>query len=757
MARKGQKLQAYAEHLYERCPGLSTLKQIESSMRYTKSVLSGKKINHDLPCTGGNGKLCQILDDLTVWNEFLWILDAQLQELSPGVLGVVVLRGYYAAPVYSNPPIRHAAMLLHWLLMEHPCVKVLELRERFLEKYPMLFCDALRESSGLTRLKLSKYCPDDSVCLDVVNAIGSMKHLEELELVRFGMPKEAIARLAAVLGQMPSLKSFAYHRVGLRGPKSELLLQGLKSCKNITVLLLDNYSLVPGGGKMLADYLAQSCALRELTIHNVGKSSLEPILNVLGENQSLKKLHLDQFSPTLPETVSLVESLIKNITLEQLLMDGGFRRPDLAPFAELVEKNKGLKELTLPRGSVQCITPFAEAIRKNEVMQKLSLCSCTMAAVEAQAFLNALAANSSLQRLDVGSVKADLVTDFCKALQETGTEERVAFVTSFKNAEQCKDILGTCKSLLKVSFSLRDDEDAAVLCTIFNLLRGCHRLTELDVSLPNGIDDASASALAGFLSSTKTLKDLSLYFETTESSLPIIFEGLCCNKTISKLYLKPWAFDEPEEDLVAELLKASKTLNQLNLDSSTEETAHDEELNSVSLDVLVGLAKLVVLSYTLLEVKILEHRDFEESTFAVKDAMRRNLSFLQRAAQFVMGVRNKRSADAFERVHRSEALVKKVKELAQVTGAEAREKVRDSLRDLDVNFLAMVGVVKTEVVCVGTSTSQLTLDKIGVDMWLRIRSYLKISDVLDESVAECSKTSAKRRYVRKRKLRDPAT
>ncbi|KAG0412529.1 hypothetical protein HPB47_010327 [Ixodes persulcatus] len=130
--------------------------------------------------------------------------------------------------------------------------------------------------------------------------------------------------------------------------------------------------------------------------------------------------------------------------------------------------------------------------------------------------------------------------------------------------------------------------------------------------------------------------------------------------------------------------------------------------------------------------------------------MRRNLSFLQRAAQFAMGVQSKQCAEAFERVHLSEALVTKLPELACVTKAEAREKIKSSLRDLNENFLVMAGVVRKKVVCVEPTSGQITLDRIKLDNWLRIRSYLKVGDVLDEPVAECQKAPAKRRHVRKR-------
>ncbi|KAG0412530.1 hypothetical protein HPB47_010328 [Ixodes persulcatus] len=81
-----------------------------------------------------------IWGDLTLWNEFLWLVDAQLLEVTPGVLGVVCLHGEVSAPVYNNILHCHECMLLHWLVKEHRCVKVLELERtcHSLEPLPFL-------------------------------------------------------------------------------------------------------------------------------------------------------------------------------------------------------------------------------------------------------------------------------------------------------------------------------------------------------------------------------------------------------------------------------------------------------------------------------------------------------------------------------------------------------------------------------------------------------------------------------------------
>lgn len=736
--RRGHKLEEYAEYLYERCPGLSTVNKIHADLRYIKGIISGKRINHDLPCTEGAGKLCQIWGDLTLWNEFLWLVDAQLLEVTPGVLGVVCLHGEVSAPVYDNILRRHACMLLHWLVKEHRCVKVLELEGTVIPRGHHLFCDALRVSSGLRRLKLRRYYFEDTVSKAIVGAIGSLAMLEELDISKLNLSMDAVIDLASLLTDMKSLRSFSFCDISLVESTAQIFFESLGSAKHITALVL---------AKICVRHDREDAPLPE-RVYNP-----EPIFKMLEQNTVLKKLHLRSFSWLPSDAQPMVKAMSKNATLESLVIDDLFWSMDIDFFAELMESNTGLKELALPYVIIGCFTPFVRAIQKNSSLQKLTLGVSKIDAAEAELFFQAVACSHSLEHVNLGSIGRENVKDFCRIRKDTGTETRVEFKTRFENPTLCCETFNICKSLGNICFSFHYNHiDPAVLCGLFDQLQVCHWLAKLSISFYKVIDDASAASLARYVSSAKALKDLELDFETSESTLPVLLEGISSNKSISKLSLNPWAFDVPESQMFGAMLKASMTLNELTLRASHCSESDDEFWDDPSFAILLYIPSCLSQNYTVIDVDISDHREAEEDMFRVKDTMRRNLSFLQRAAQFAMGVRSKQCAEAFERVHRSEALVTKLQELACVTKAEAREKIKSSLRDLDENFLVMAGVVRKKVVCVEPTSGQITLDRIGVDNWLQIRSYLKVGDVLDEPVAECQKAPAKRRHVRKRKL-----
>ncbi|EEC06872.1 hypothetical protein IscW_ISCW003548 [Ixodes scapularis] len=264
----------------------------------------------------------------------------------------------------------------------------------------------------------------------------------------------------------------------------------------------------------------------------------------------------------------------------------------------------------------------------------------------------------------------------------------------------------------------------------FGQLAACRHVVELTIFLEQEIDDASALLLARFLASTKTLKEVFLRFGTEASSTRILLEGLSCNKSISKLSLMYWSFDRLESELALALQNIT-TLNYLSLYSMDTLFVYS---------IVRDLARCLKKHYSLIVVDINVNGKSKEHEFGIREPLRRNLSLLQQAAQFATGTRNKRSADMFERLFRSEALVWKVQQLSRNTEAEARKMIKNSIRYLDVNFMAATGVVKEAVVCFGTGDGKMQLDQIGLDNWLRIRSYLRVSDIRDEGLSVCSKS-----------------
>lgn len=82
---------------------------------------------------------------------------------------------------------------------------------------------------------------------------------------------------------------------------------------------------------------------------------------------------------------------------------------------------------------------------------------------------------------------------------------------------------------------------------------------------------------------------------------------------------------------------------------------------------------------------------------------------------------------------RSAALSDEVQRLASESEVNTKQRIQTSRTYLDVNFLAVAGVVKDSLVCEGGSEGQTQLDQIGLDNWLRVRSYLMLADIRDIS------------------------
>ncbi|XP_070381800.1 uncharacterized protein [Dermacentor albipictus] len=120
----------------------------------------------------------------------------------------------------------------------------------------------------------------------------------------------------------------------------------------------------------------------------------------------------------------------------------------------------------------------------------------------------------------------------------------------------------------------------------------------------------------------------------------------------------------------------------------------------------------------------------------MKEVAWKNASAVSDAADFVLGEQNGvEGARAIELMRDHPRLLELVMEGADVTKAEARERIRSALtrvrRSSIDEFMRMTGVVKEAVQCLShPGARRLQLADIGYDCWLYIRSFLKIADVV---------------------------
>uniref|UniRef100_A0A090XBP4 Uncharacterized protein n=1 Tax=Ixodes ricinus TaxID=34613 RepID=A0A090XBP4_IXORI len=253
----------------------------------------------------------------------------------------------------------------------------------------------------------------------------------------------------------------------------------------------------------------------------------------------------------------------------------------------------------------------------------------------------------------------------------------------------------------------------------------------------------SATSLALFLSTTNSLRHVALEFRATAASSRILVEGIAGNTSLTSLSISFWTFETPEADLLWQMLESSKTLKTLTLELL--EFEHSQVLDQVPGGLLnnhyllkanysnrtQSTVQNTFFSGTRGEVRekliCCEHADFPVR--GPKKLLRRNLSTLHRAVQFVMGARGRRFAEAFERVSKGSTLVEALKKATSESEEEIKRKVASSTRYLDEHFLGQKQVSSGTLWCDGESR-RAQLDRIGLYNWLHIRKFLKITDII---------------------------
>uniref|UniRef100_V5IJA3 Uncharacterized protein n=1 Tax=Ixodes ricinus TaxID=34613 RepID=V5IJA3_IXORI len=329
-------------------------------------------------------------------------------------------------------------------------------------------------------------------------------------------------------------------------------------------------------------------------------------------------------------------------------------------------------------------------------------------------------------------------------MQETGTEGRLEIDAYINNPQVFESSLKNSTNLTKVRYFASSGffvsgSSRQMLPSAFHHLLQHHHLQELNITLDHQIEKESATSLALFLSITSSLRHVALEFRATAALSRILVEGIAGNTSLTSLSIIFWTFNAPDTDLLWRTLESSKTLKTLTLLLDFE---HSQVLDQVP-DGLLN-------NHYLLKATIQQNPEwcpgrytnatFWESRknltvmstlmfqFGVQELMRRNLSTLHRAVQFLMGARGRRFAEAFERVSKGLTLVEALKNATGESDEGIKRKVVSSMRYLDEHFLAEAGVVRDTVVCGESGRAQL--DWIGLCNWLHIRQFLKVTDII---------------------------
>ncbi|KAM7297089.1 uncharacterized protein ISCGN_022242 [Ixodes scapularis] len=729
------------------------------------------------PCTKSDGQSCHLLDQLDIWNHVLQEVGMLLEEVAPETLSVApqcrasdgLTTGWVLHPLgRSTPP--NGWVLLHWLFKEHRCIANLQLFSP-IERSQLPLGDALSQNSGLRTLTLSYETSEEELEI-IYSTIRRWTMLESLNICGLALSNDTALLLETSLERLPSLRSLDVSFWSMAPACDAELLKGVFERMSAMILLSLSYTFTPpdvelvlrclgpglsklsmGGscllppeGTVFQEFLAGNTVLKNLTLvqkmrpwsKRMGK--LDSVFNGLLLNHNLKELHLSGFGLENPTMELLAEAVAGHSTLKilEVFSFDECWKMDGTPLAKMLGQNKSLEELNFQVGEVACYGAFAEAVRKNTTLKKLSLNLVQLDDLAEifvyRGFLEALSCNGTIQQVTLGSIYSVLASQFSELLRETGTERRVTFEVDFSNADLFTEALEKCSGLAEMRYSDCYSEIPVPPSAYRHLVR-YYYLERLDITLfHHPMDDEAATALAEFLAYTRTLHSVHLRFHTSPAATHILLNSISCNRSISRLHISTWTFNELNANLLWQILRNSDVLNYiwLWLDCNSDFQAMDQ------------FPERLLDNHSLLSAHYMHCRGPESK---VRDVMRRNLSTLYRAVMFVMGSRGRRYAEAFERVSKSPALVKEVQKYASESKEDAKERVRCAKVYLNQHFMVAAGVVKDTVTC--TENGQLQLDQIGLDSWLHIRRYLKVADIKEPT----DQPSSSRHLYKRRRSR----
>lgn len=698
----------------------------------SKSCISGSSINYWTPCTSGEGRLCDIFRELPIWNEYFWIVDLELRELSAGELSLVETK----TPIYCDVPERkhEAAILLHQLLTQHRCLVSVELNEHMLNgprKLISLIRDALRESTVLRKLKLCLPIvrPCATPVFDPRSCLRPSSTLRD-PYVLF-LDRDFREGLAEFLVITKTLTTLDISQVTIEGKSADDILRRLKCNTTITTLSVNTLIMSPRESRydvVFADYLRENRTLQSLsvTVREMEDPSGHVIWALFASN-TLSELNMIQFRLNTKISQLIASHLQKNQTLRSFNLVQSNLEPTWYHSDTSLHHMENFGDVSIN------IRPWLAVLIENKTLTELTLNFEVFNLAECQCFIRALASNASLKRVTVEQLTQSTAAEICRAVRENGVWDRF-FISEPLVIEDPVVALTECKELHRIMFIsgiFESDKLSEQLHATLFLLPSSTHVTSLCLCVSKVPLNMELSSLIGqYISGTEVLRELELGFcsvagYAVDRAQRALVQALSLNKSIRKLSLKGLCFDETEVEMLADVLQYSRMIYDFYFETSE---SHSHTL------LIQKLLPNIRSNYTLLSIHSSYIIELLNDWITVIEIMQRNFSLVERAAQFVMGTRHKFCAAATQLVHFHPRLVEKVQELASVDEKQAVLQIRNSLKSISEmdDFMCMAGVVKYRVTCYGREDSQKQLVDLNVECWLHIQQYINVGDILDE-------------------------
>ncbi|KAK8769462.1 hypothetical protein V5799_014075 [Amblyomma americanum] len=708
---------------------------------------AGLSVDHRRPCTSQEGRLCHIFGSLKAWNSFLWMIGVELQEKSASELSLVKASDgtLHTGSATVNEKLLLGMHLYH-LVAEHHCVVEATISDEILADHQDTICHAIRHSRALKRITLAfTFARLLFSWAHLTEAIGSLTRLECLSL-HGNIHGDLLASLAPILAGSASLTVFHASDMHVRDPPVNVFMEGLSKNRSITELTLTTKVLGRGiwrsgsGNRSLGldTYLRANTHLTSLKITAPlagPEIDVRTVCMALSENKVLTRLELELHRLKSEYATPIKCLLSSSKTLKYFSL--AYRRIDRSGTASN-ERQYPVHVVSHRQYCPQCRADHSEVtdrvrpwimalLTDGTALQQLAVSMWGFCFLECQSFLQAMARNKTLQQLTMKGLHRNTLR-MCSALGESDAQKRV-LVNGESTVIYPEDTPSRIGHFQPVPFSLLQAV-ANEVTTTSNLTK--IKLQVFSILCVTGETDPASTDIVQLIVRAPCIKVLALSFQREccnkcwNQCAPAICEAVCSNPAIRDLSVRFARRCRLDMAPLASLLHRSRTLRGFSLEPPCPYsfTEFVTELLKPEFEDNHTLHSLYF---------VYEGSEMMNERLAIQDIVHRNWVLPKRAAAYVTGTSAKYTADAFQKVSESSALIEELRRVASIEEARAKQLVAESALRLAnfTEFMRLAGVVFDSVECNPSEDGKVQLDDLPELCLRRIRKFLRLSDVLD--------------------------
>ncbi|XP_072142040.1 uncharacterized protein [Dermacentor andersoni] len=729
MGSEPPSLWSYCSSLNHLCPKLMPVAKIYADLRWSTTPFTARSVVYKLGCLQGSRSsadgVCHVVAQLSTWNEALVFINMELREGPPGQLSLLCLHGIYGSSGVEARE-RHATILVHWLLTVHRCVTSVELDDNVIPNFSAyfpLYCDALQRSVSVRDLKVSAWACSRDASRSLVNSIISMRHLEVFRCEALDLSSQDFIQYLESNVTLKELSvAYAFHSPD----NPSVLLNALHMNSCVTQLSIHSDCLDADTQDWFGEYMGRTATLRYIKITNSSPCfprSLVPVFQAVSNNKSVLRIDLVWFNLGIDEAWSFADLINVNHNLKIVNFIGCLWSLSMHPHQYASTWTYTTLAVGHTDRPARRTAPLVCAFGPECSLEEITLDLRCFNAYDQKTLLYAVAANTTLRKLNVERLDFASASSLYEAIRETGTIDRVHFNLVKVRGTELARVRTSCAEATKISLNIgtRGTRARRECLTVLTL---CTHLTVLNLNIDKRVGNAEAHLLSMFLGQSKSLREFHMSFYVRPRALLDILRGLSKNTALETLGVTNCILDKQSAALLASIVGNSETIWHFEYEAYC--------VASCRL-LLIYLAKCLPSNTSLVSLEISEYRAVIRHSTAVKDFVRRNAALIDCAAHFVLGTKNKHFAEAFERVANCRGLVTRVQEMA---AEPCTDRVKEMIRDnrhwlLEMkSFMKITGVVKNDLSWDESVEPRERLEVLPQECWFHIRQFIKVRDVL---------------------------